>query len=138
LVGHEHETGAENDNVKLFVFVIFLKIVKVHMFNGDILIFLEELLAGGNVIVINVDTENFCIFKAVQDTLEGMPSGGANIKYFLDGFGGFLSPIANGLVGSLGEELRVDVAVNEGGDVAEDLGESSHEEFEVFVNHYDW
>ncbi len=108
------------------------------MFNGDIFIFLEQLLAGGNVIVINVDTENFGIFKAVQDTFEGMPSGSANIKDFLDGFGGFFSPIANGPVGGLGEELRVDVAVDEGGDVAEDLGESSHEEFEVFVNHDDW
>ena len=107
------------------------------MFNGDIWVLVKQLLAGGNVIVINVDTENLSIFKAVQDTFEGMPSGRANIKDFLDGFGGFFSPIANGLVGSFGEELRVDVAVNEGGDVAEDLGESSHEEFEVFVNHYD-
>lgn len=35
----------------------------------------------------------------------------------------------------LGEELRVDVAVDQGWDIADDFGQSWDEEFDVLVDH---
>jgi hypothetical protein len=102
LIGHKHETRAENDHIELFVGVIFFKVVEVHVFDFDIFVFREEFLAGRNIIVININTQNFGVFETMNDAFQGVSGRSSNVEYFLDRTGGCLSSFTNCSISSSG------------------------------------
>lgn len=112
MIGHQHETGAKNYYVEFFVWMIFFKVVEVHVFNFYIGIFFKQLLAGWNIIVINVNTKNFGFFETVNDTFQWMTSGGTDIKNLFDRLGRFFSSFTNGAISGFSKELRVDISVD--------------------------
>ena len=100
LVRHEHEAGAEDDDAEFLVGMVFFEVVEVHVFDLDVLVWLEEFLAGGDVAGVDINTEDLGVFEAVNDTFEGMTGGGSNIEDFFDRVFGIDSSFSNGLVGN--------------------------------------
>ncbi len=52
------------------------------MLDLDIMVWLKEFLAGGDVAAVDINTEDLGVFEAVDDTFEGMPCGSSDIKHF--------------------------------------------------------
>jgi hypothetical protein len=68
LVGHKHETGAEDYGVKFLVGMVFLQVVEIHVLDLDVLVLLEQFLTSRNVVYININTQNLSVFEAMNDT----------------------------------------------------------------------
>ena len=80
--------------------MIFFQIVKVHILNFDVLVFFKEFLAGEDVTVVDINSENLCVFEALNNTFEGMACCCSNIKNFFDWFGGLECSFPNSFVGN--------------------------------------
>lgn len=98
LVGHQHETGAENDDVEFLIGMIFFKVIEIHMFDLDVFMLLEEFLAGGDVAAVDINSEDLGVFEAVDYAFEGMACCSSNIEHFLDWFFSINRSLPNGLV----------------------------------------
>ena len=77
--------------------------------------FFEQFLASGHIILVNVDAHHFSILERSNNALEGMACRRSNVQNL---FGRWRVSLSNPLVGGFGEVLRVNIAVDDGGDVA--------------------
>ncbi len=80
--------------------MVFFQIIKVHVFDFDVIVFGKEFLAGWDVAAVDINTEDLGVFEAVNDAFEGVTCCCSDVEDFFDWFGGFEGPFANRLIGN--------------------------------------
>lgn len=78
--------------------MVLFEVVEIHVFDLDVFIFFEKFLAGGNIVVVNVNSEDFGVFETVNDAFQWVSGSGSNVKHFFDGAGCFFGSFSDGSV----------------------------------------
>lgn len=79
MIGKNHETGPENNDIEQSFRFLLLQIVEVHVLDLNVRVLSEQLLAGRNVVLIVIDPQHARLFEVMHDSGKGASSSSTDV-----------------------------------------------------------